>query len=184
MRLNIGSKNIVKIEALKETIKDYDFLSDTEVIPKEVNSDVSDQPMTIDETVDGAINRAKSSYGNCDCSVGIESGFMKVKSAKTGHMEITVCAIYDGKDTSLGFSPSFECPPKVMKNIIDNDQDLTQACNSVGLTADPKLGQAQGMIGILTKGRVKRKDYTKNAITMALIQLDNRALYNIKHLKD
>ncbi|MCK5594190.1 MAG: DUF84 family protein, partial [Candidatus Aenigmarchaeota archaeon] len=65
MRLNIGSKNIVKIEALKETIKDYDFLSDTEIIPKEVNSDVSDQPMTIDETVDGAINRAKASYSNC-----------------------------------------------------------------------------------------------------------------------
>ena len=178
MRLNIGSKNIVKIEALKETIKDYDFLSDTEIIPKEVNSDVSDQPMTIDETVDGAINRAKASYSNCDYSVGIESGFMKVKSAKTGYMEITICAIYDGKDTSLGFSSAFECPPKVMKNIIDDNQDLTQACNSVGLTADPKLGQAQGIVGILTKGRIKRKDYTRQAITMALIQLDNKELYD------
>ncbi len=178
MRLNIGSKNIVKINALKETIKNYEFLSKAEIIPKEVNSDVRDQPMTIDETVDGAINRAKASYKDCDYSIGIESGFMKVKRAKTGYMEITICAIYDGTDTSLGFSPSFECPPKVMKNIINNNQDLTQACNSVGLTADPKLGQAQGLVGILTKGRLKRKDYTKHAITMALIQLDNKELYN------
>ncbi|NOQ55881.1 MAG: inosine/xanthosine triphosphatase [Nanohaloarchaea archaeon] len=178
MILNIGSKNIVKIEALKETINDYKFLSDAKIITKDINSDVSEQPMTIDETVDGAINRAKASYGDCDYSIGIESGFMKVKNAKTGYMEVTVCAIHDGTDTSLGFSSCFECPPKVMKNILDKDQDLTQACNSVGLTADPKLGQAQGMIGILTKGRVKRKDYTKQAITMALIQLDNRELYN------
>ena len=178
MKLNIGSKNIVKIEALKETIKNYDFLSDAEIITKEVNSDVREQPMTIDETVDGAINRAKASYGNCDYSIGIESGFMKIKSAKTGYIEVTVCAIYNGTNTSLGFSSAFECPPKVMKNILDNNQDLTQACNSVGLTADPKLGQAQGIIGILTKGRVKRKDYTRQAITMALIQLDNKELYD------
>ncbi|MBW6461687.1 MAG: DUF84 family protein [DPANN group archaeon] len=34
------------------------------------------------------------------------------------------------------------------------------------------------MIGILTKGRIKRKDYTKHAINIALIQLDNKELYN------
>ncbi|MBW6461688.1 MAG: DUF84 family protein [DPANN group archaeon] len=141
MKLNIGSKNIVKIEALRKTIKNYEFLSSAEIITKEVNSDVKDQPMTIDETVNGAINRAKASYNNCDYSIGIESGFMKVKSARTNHLEVTVCAIYNGTDTSLGFSPSFECPPKVIRNIIDNNQDLTQTCNSVGLTSDSKLEQ-------------------------------------------
>jgi non-canonical (house-cleaning) NTP pyrophosphatase len=35
------------------------------------------------------------------------------------------------------------------------------------------LGSAEGIIGVLTKGRLTRKEYVKQAITMALINLEN-----------
>jgi len=40
--------------------------------------------------------------------------------------------------------------------------------------ADEKLGEGQGLIGILTKGRVDRKEYTMQAIKTSLIFLENR----------
>ena len=52
--------------------------------------------------------------------------------------------------------------------------DLSQACNRAGIVADEKLGEGQGLIGILTKGRVDRKEYTMQAIKTSLIFLENR----------
>ena len=102
MRINVGSKNQVKVDAVKEIIKDYDFLSEAEVLSLEVPSGVYKQPVSINETIQGAMNRAKSAFQNCKYSFGIESGLMKVPYAKTGYMNVCACAIYDGKDYHLG----------------------------------------------------------------------------------
>ena len=55
--------------------------------------------------------------------------------------------------------------------------DMSEACNKVGLTNNPKIGSEEGAIGILTKGRMTRKDYTKQSIITALIHLENAELY-------
>ena len=47
----------------------------------------------------------------------------------------------------------------------------------LGLTENKKIGSAEGAIGLLTNGRVTRKDYTKQAVHMALIHLENKELY-------
>ncbi len=175
----LGSENMVKKEALEEVIKDYDFLANATVGTRKVRSLVSSQPLNLKEIIYGATNRAKQAYENCDYSFGIESGFMQLPYAlfvKTGYMELTVCAAYDGRSISLGFSQSFECPQKVIDEILKG-RDLEEACIATGLTANSRIGEAEGILGILTKGRVTRKDYTKQAIRMALIQLENPNLY-------
>ena len=94
-----------------------------------------------------------------------------------GNMDFCVCAIYDGKDYHLGLSCAFEFPKKVTQMIHEEGIDANEAFYRLGLTADRKIGSSEGAIGMLTKGRMSRKDYTKQAVQMALIHLENKDLY-------
>jgi inosine/xanthosine triphosphatase len=180
MKINIGSKNNAKIDALKEILKEYpDFLI-AEVVSMDVDTGVSHQPKSLEETVDGAMKRAKNSFLECDYSVGLESGLMKVPETKTGFMDTTACAIYDGKNFHLGLSSCFEYPPKVLEYILKHDKDASTAFKELNLTDEPYIGWGNGIIGVLTKNRLNRKEYTKQAIRTALIHLENKELYENK----
>lgn len=177
MKISVGSKNQVKVGAIKEMIADYEFLREAEVVAIEVTTEVADQPKSLEETIKGAMNRAKNAWAGCDFSFGIESGLMQVPFSKTGHMDFTVCAIFDGKEYHLGLSSAFEYPREVTRLILEEGLNAEQAANRIGITDNPKLGSHEGILGILTKGRYPRKEYTKEAIRMALIHLENAHLY-------
>jgi inosine/xanthosine triphosphatase len=179
MKINVGSKNEIKISAVKEIINKYDFLLKAKIIGIDTESKVSDQPKSIGETIQGAINRATNSFSDCRYSFGLESGLMKVPHTKTGYMDFTACAIYDGTNHHLGLSSAFEYPTEVTQLVFNEGLDINQAFHKIGLTKDPKVGSSEGAIGILTKGRLLRKDYTKQAITMALIHLENKKLFKL-----
>ena len=97
---------------------------------------------------------------------------MEVPNTKTGFMELTACAIYDGKEYHLGLSPGFEWPKKVTELILKG-MDGSQALREAGVTNHPKIGIAEGGIWYLTKGRMSRTDYNKTAVRMALIHLEH-----------
>ena len=92
-------------------------------------------------------------------------------------MEQTICAFYDGVRIGIGFSPAFEIPPFMARMLMEDHVDLEQACCRAGLTRNQKVGQDEGMIGILTHGVVDRTAYTIPAIQMALTQFQNLELY-------
>lgn len=177
MIINVGSKNSVKIEAVKEVIKEYPDFKEPIVNGISADSLVSSQPKSLDETIKGAINRAKNSFIDCKLSFGLESGLMKVPETKTGYMDVTVCAIFDGKTIHLGLSSAFEYPIEVTKKVFDDNIDINEAFYVTGLTNNQNLGSQEGAIGYLTKNRILRRDYTKQAIYMALIHLENPDLY-------
>lgn len=52
-----------------------------------------------------------------------------------------------------------------------------EAYHRLGFTDDTRIGYAKGIISLLTKERLDRKEYTKEAIRMALIHLENSDLY-------
>ena len=110
--INIGTKNPQKIDAVKEVLIEYPDFKDSKINGIAADSKVSEQPKSMDETITGAINRAKNCFLNCDYSIGLESGLMKVPYTKTGYMDFTACAIYDGNKIHLGFSSAFEYPIK------------------------------------------------------------------------
>ena len=177
MKINVASKNPVKVEAVREVLNIYPNLANYEVVGIETNSGVSKQPKPLEETVQGAINRAMAVFNSCVYSFGIESGLMIVPQTKTGSMDFCACAIYDGKNYHLGLSCAFEFPTKVTQMIHEQGIDANEAFYRCGLTIDRMIGSSEGAIGMLTKGRMNRKDYTKQAIQMALIHLENRELY-------
>jgi non-canonical (house-cleaning) NTP pyrophosphatase len=49
--------------------------------------------------------------------------------------------------------------------------DVTQAFVKAGLSNNAHLGAAEGAIGVLTNGRLTRRDYARQAVDMALLQV-------------
>lgn len=178
MKIIVASTNPQKVKAVKDLIPKYSLLANNEVISINAASGVSDQPRTLEETVNGAINRAKSVFEKDSYSFGIESGLMAVPHTKTGIMDVCVCAIYDGNEIHLGLSSAFEPPRMIVKLMKEKGIDMSQACIEAGLTKDPKIGASEGLIGILTHGRINRLEYTIQAVTTALIHLENAHLFN------
>lgn len=174
MKINVGSKNKVKINAVKDALKLYPDLFKNPIIKGvDVNIQKFGHPKNFRETIDGAINRAKKSFNNCDYSIGSEGGLIKVHKTESGYMEINVCAVYNGSKTYIGLSPAFEWPVQVTKLILANKSDASLAFNQLGLTNSRKLGaQKGGIIGMLTNGRMTREDQIKYSIIMALIYLE------------
>ena len=178
-KIVVGSLNPIKIEAVREVMLDYSNLSQFKVTGKETSSGVSKQPLSLDEIVKGANNRAKNSFDDVKhyFSVGIESGLMKVPYSNNGYMDVCVCSIYDGQIIYSGLSRAFPLPSKIAKLVLEKGKDLEEAFYECGITTEKDMGSKQGAIGLLTKGRVTRKEQIKDAIQMAFIEPGNRRLY-------
>lgn len=102
---------------------------------------------------------------------------MEVPYTKTGFMDVCACAIFDGNRFHLGLSSVFEYPIEVTRLVLEEGLDVTEAFNATGLSQNEKLGSAEGAVGLLTGGRITRKDYTKQAIVTAMVHLENPELY-------
>lgn len=179
MKINIGSKNQTKVQAVIDAIALYpNLFPNPEIKGVNVEVDLFGHPKNLHETVEGAVERAKKSFDKCDYSFGLEDGLIEVDYTLAGFMNIGVCALYDGKDIYLGLSPAFEFPKNVTELILRKETDGSQAFKKLGLTQEEKLGATKGgIIGFLTGGRTTRENQAKYAIIMALIRLDKPELY-------
>lgn len=178
MKIGVGSPNQVKINAVKEVVALYPDLKDVEVLSVPVEIEEFGHPKSIEETMRGAVERARRSFVGNDLGVGIESGLIAVPYTRTGYLEIQFCAVYDGKNIYSGSAPGFEWPLKVTELIVQGKADGSQAFKMAGLTQNEKQGsQKGGIIGILTKGKLTREEQVKQSVLMALIQLENPEMY-------
>src|SRR3989344_3074552 len=128
MRIVVGTTNTAKVAAVEEILKEYPHLAHAEICSTKTASGVANQPKSLGETVDGAINRARDAFNNCDFSIGIESGLMEVPKTKSGYMDVCACAIYDGKEFHIGLSAAWKFPhPKGAALIVKAGMDVSPA---------------------------------------------------------
>ncbi len=176
MKILVGSKNPTKVEAVRELLQDYPHLMDAEVEGVEISSGVSEQPLSFAEVMLGASNRAKSAKEGADYGIGLEAGFIEVPLSKSGYMNISACAIYDGENTHMGFSSGFETPnPETMRLVIEEGLDLSEASVRTGLVDTILHSKLNGVVGALTRGVVNRKVYIQQSLRMALMHLEPTA---------
>ena len=173
MKVGIGSKNKTKVDAIAQVLTDYPMFAGAEVEGIAVTVEQFGHPKSIDETVAGAVDRAKQAFVGNDYGFGIESGLMRVPQTKSGYMEVAVCAIFDGTQVHMGLSQAYEWPKKVLDKIMNEGMDGSQAMKAAGLTQHEKLGEHEGFVGIFTKGRTNRTEYNKAAVVMALMHIEN-----------
>lgn len=163
MKITVGSKNPVKIAAVKDFFSEkFDCL----VEGVSADSEVSDQPKDLEETIFGAKNRAKNAFSE-GLSVGIESGVIPAPGTNSGYFNLCVCAIFDGKNFFFGTTPGFEYEQRII-DAVHEGLEVSDAFSHAGYDKG-RLGDGQGAIGLYTKGEMPRKEYTELALMMAWI---------------
>ena len=173
MKIIVGSKNPVKFQATGNVLEK--IYGELEVQAIDVDSGVPDQPIGLEVTVQGAINRAKNAFSpDFDLSVGIESGLLEVPHSITGYLDLQWCAIYDGEKITLGVSAGFEYPPMVIEQVLGG-KEVGDVMDQV--TGVDKLGQKTGAVSHLTQGMLDRTGNTEQCVLMAMVPRMNEGVY-------
>ena len=151
MRIAIGSKNPAKVNAVKDAFRDYNV----DIIAVDAASGVSEQPMTDEETIKGAINRALEAAEKAGASIGIglEGGVQQTAQG------LLLCNW--GALTATGFEPiiaggaRLQLPEEVAEKVL--------AGNELGPVMDEyankqNVRKNEGAVGIFTNGQVNRSE--------------------------
>ncbi|MGQ7869662.1 inosine/xanthosine triphosphatase [Sunxiuqinia sp. sy24] len=173
MKILIASQNPVKVNAVKEAFK-ICFSEPVHVCGLAINSGVSDQPSSDEETLVGAKNRVcglLQSGESADYFVGIEGGIELVDGSLQAFAWLVVS---DGERQSLGRTGSFELPPEVAR-LIAEGMELGDADDQVFKKQNSK--QQNGAEGLLTHDRVTRQTLYQHGLVLALIPFMNKELY-------
>jgi inosine/xanthosine triphosphatase len=174
IKIVVGSKNPVKINAAKAAICDILSLAEVECIAIDAPSQVADQPMTVDETQLGAINRVKycQQHSHADFYVAIEGG---VDQFEYGPATFAYVAIANQKKIIIGRSGNLPLP-LVIYQALENGEELGDVMDRFFNTDNVK--QKQGAIGLLTNGLATREGVYRQAILLAMAPFIHPDLYS------
>ena len=177
----VGSENPVKISAVKNVMQK--LLNSIKVFGVTVPSGVPPQPVGLDQTLNGALNRATNALLKVDgaeLGVGIEAGLIEVKfSGETRYLDFQYCVIVDreGRKT-FGAGPGFEYPPLVTEKVIEGKSEVGEDMERI--TGIKNLGKKKGAIGYLSHGLINRTKLTELSVIMAMLPRINANLYQEK----
>lgn len=176
MKVLVASQNPVKINATKKSFSK--FFPDVEVIPMDIGSGVSHQPIN-EETFQGARNRAvklkelndQKGLG-ADFFVGQDGGAIKIfnKWFAAGAM----CIIDKHGREGHGSTGYFELPEFVSEELL-NGTELGDVMDK--LTGGHNTKQKGGAISALTGGVLNRTDYYTHGLIVALVPFLNKGMY-------
>ena len=173
-KIIVASANPVKIQCtstgFKEVFPNISFTVEGHSLP----SGVSDQPMSDEETYQGALNRAKnarSHHPNADFWVGIEGG---VDNHDETLEAFAWVVILSESITGKSRTASFTVPPQVEK-LVKEGIELGHADDMVFGRKNSK--QQNGAVGLLTRDLIDRSSYYHHAVLLALVPFMNEELY-------
>lgn len=195
----VGSRNAVKVRAVREGFaKIFGQAVELNVEGVDAKSHVSDQPMTDEETLLGARNRAGNTHlqrPDADFWVGVEGGIEPVpkneeqaivpsfsSATHAAFAWIVILSRPNSDDATKGTSLlrgearscSFLLPTKVCE-LIATGMELGAADDLVFGTQNSK--QASGAVGLLTNDAIDRCALYTSPTSLALIPHLNPALY-------
>lgn len=162
----IASENPVKIKATQAGFAEMYPKMDFDFKGVSVASGVSEQPLSRDETLQGALNRAKNAalaMPSAEYAVGIEGGLQEID----GCFEVFAwVVVYHNDVIGRAQTGIFYLPDEVAK-LIHEGYELGHADDIVFGRNNSK--QATGSIGLLTDNALTRTTYYIPAVIMALI---------------
>ncbi len=168
MKILVGSKNPVKINAAETAFKKY--FNNIETIGISVDSDVPDQPVN-DDTFLGAKNRSlklfelnKNSNLNVDFFVGIEGGIIQIYENWFGFG--CMCILDKNQKIGFGTSPLFPMPEFVITQLLEG-KELGNVIDE--LTNKENTKHNEGAIGFFTNDVMTRKELYVSGLITALV---------------
>jgi len=166
MLVAVGTSNRIKVEATKEAFEH--FYKNVRVVNVSLNN-LPAQPITLHGTVNGAVTRAKTALGkikDAEMGVGIEAGLMEIPDANT-YLNVQFAAVFDHNNKlTIGCSPGFQLPDEVAKMVLIERIEVDKAVEFLYNIKD--IGEKRGIIDLMTKGAMSRKELIVNALIMAI----------------
>jgi non-canonical (house-cleaning) NTP pyrophosphatase len=195
MHLTIASTNPVKIQSalhgFRQMFPDVTFTAEGISVP----SGVSDQPMTDEETLQGALNRAsnaRAAHPGSDYWVGIEGGCEEKHGELWTFAWVVVLGLssprHEGYQQSepanvadVGLGGEVILTGKARTGAFMLPQEVASLVRSgveLGIADDRVFGrsnskQTNGAVGLLTADLIDRQRYYEHAVVLALIPFKN-----------
>lgn len=170
----VASTNPVKIQATRNGFERMFPKEHFRVTGISVPSGVNNQPMSDEETYQGAVNRALAAANltpDADYWVGIEGG---IEDLPNGEMQGSAwIVVYNRERLGKSRTATFIIPNEVAQ-LIREGKELGDADDIVFKRTNSK--QANGSVGILTDDVMDRTDYYEHALILALIPFKNLSL--------
>ncbi|KAF2077825.1 hypothetical protein CYY_000870 [Polysphondylium violaceum] len=175
----LGSENKAKIRAtqlglesiFKKNNTDNNNAVDFKVIGCSVPSGIRDQPLSDQETMQGAINRAKKALENtpeAEFGIGMEGGIHHITEPVDKWFEcgwIVVVNRNNLDELGIASTARFELPKKVMHEILVNHKELAEIMDD--LTNKKDIRSNEGAMGVFTNSLLHRDLIYSHALVFA-----------------
>jgi inosine/xanthosine triphosphatase len=164
MRVAIGSTNPTKVEAVKRVLGD-----NIELLQIEAPSFVSEQPFGDEETLKGALNRAKACLETAEVqfAIGLEGG---VANTEYGLMVINWGALVDNSGKEYIASGARTVLPGEVDQEIQSGKTLGEAIDIY--TRRKGVSKKEGAMGIITNGRINRDEMFAHVVKVLVGQYE------------
>lgn len=173
-RIVVASRNPAKIRAALAGFMQMFPEINWETEGVEVASGVKDQPMSDQETLTGALNRARNAQSlqpEADFWVGMEGG---IELTDRGMEAFAWMVVVSRRGVGKSRTASFQLPPKVAA-LVQEGYELGEADDMVFGKVNSK--QHNGAVGLLTGDVIDRSGLYAQAVVLALVPHKNEALY-------
>ena|ERR1039458_1470320 len=187
MKILIASIRAPKVNGVQRAFRKLSHISSFHNLvfePLQIESGVQATPLSIDELMTGARQRAETAFASAGSksseiilSVGVEGGLYV--SQKHAFLQSWAC-VYDGERFSFGSSGSIEIPQALSDAVIRDGTDLGKVIDIFAEQNDVRSNQ--GTWGILTGDLITREDSFELATLNALAPFFNKKMYDRKTL--
>ena len=163
MIIAVGSNNPAKVDAVSNCLTSERY----SVVPIDVPSGVSNQPFSDEETIEGAINRAKSSLlaAKADIGIGLEGGVVQTAFG------LFLCnwgaLVVDGEEPIIAGGARIKLPSSIAERLM-NGEELGPVMDDY--TKQNNVRHNEGAIGIFTKDAVSRRQMFEHIMLMLVGQ--------------
>ena len=193
MIIAVASNNIPKVSACKKVINNLknELSSDEniEIINRKIESDVGAMPLSLDDLMNGAKNRAKKIFKLLKeenrfptYSIGMEGGFfLKYSPCRNSPVAFlqSWSYVYDGEKGYWGSSGAIEVPQNIFSKISDTGKELSEIIDDIADVENVR--SKQGTVGVLTNNRITRQDFFESALLFAFAPFFNSEMYSYEN---
>ncbi len=173
-KVAVGSKNPAKLESVRLAFKEIWPEEEWKIIGVAAASGVSNQPMSDEEAITGARNRARHAIREAKAhyGVGLEGGLQKIgpQYYECGWMVVVDKANREGTGSSI----KMHTPQHVMK-LINQGKELGDVIDILFNRTNAK--QAEGYFGLMTKNAITRTEGYKDGVIAALTRFIHPHLF-------
>ncbi|KHE71052.1 NTPase [Halobacillus sp. BBL2006] len=157
VKIYVGSQNPAKIDSVKQVF------SEDEVVGMDVESKVAAQPFSDEETLEGAINRARecAAMNKGNFGIGLEGGVMEIED------DLYLCnwgALVDNKENVFTASGARIPLPDEIKKELEKGRELGDVMDDYANKNDVRKNE--GAIGIFTNGAIEREEMFRHVVKL------------------